>query len=226
MRQRITNILPTPDDLQGKGIRDLPNERAISRPQDKKRDQPYAATDRHRRAFPRKKRHARDIPPKKRHADVLAFHAADSDPKRPVFRQTKQRRRPAGSAAPQRLPRHDPKYPSAHGYPRFSLIYAPASLYKTDYIPHHGKRTVRTAETEPRYIHPTLSVICRTPDKIQNQTYEKSSGVRIRRRCLSISRLQKTGLSLHPVRPAYGQATSRAHRRRSAGRRSWRPTRR
>ena len=112
------------------------------------------------------------------------------------------------------------------GYPRFSLIYAPASLYKTDYIPHHGKKTVRTAETEPRYIHPTLSVICRTPDKIQNQTYEKSSGVRIRRRCLSISRLQKTGLSLHPVRPAYGPATSRAHRRRSAGRRSWRPTRR
>ena len=168
-------------------------------------------------------------PPKKRHADVLAFHAADSDPKRPVFRQTKQRRRPAGSAAPQRLPRHDPEYPTAHGYPgylRFSLIYAPASLYKTDYIPHHGKRTVRTAETEPRYIHPTLSVICRTPDKIQNQTYGKSSGVLCGRRCLSIFRLQKTGLSLHPVRPAYGQATSRAHRRRSAGRRSWRPTRR
>lgn len=35
MRQRITDILPTPDGLQGKGIRDLPNERAISRPQDK-----------------------------------------------------------------------------------------------------------------------------------------------------------------------------------------------
>ena len=121
---------------------------------------------------------------------------------------------------------HISKVLQAHGYPRFSLIYAPASLYTTDYIPHHGKRTVRTTETEPRYIHPTLSVICRTPDKIQNQTYGKSSGVRIRRRCLSIFRLQKTGLSLHPVRPAYGQATSRAHRRKSAERRSWRPTRR
>lgn len=97
----------------------------------------------------------------------------------------KQNRDDAPPAVPPpRLPRHDPKYPSAHGYPgypgypgylRFSLIYAPASLYKTDYIPHHGKRTVRTAETEPRYIHPTLSVICRTPDKIQNQTYEKTA---------------------------------------------------
>ena len=144
----------------------------------------------------------------------------------PYFAKQNKDDAPPAVPKPQRLPRHDPEYPTAHGYPRFSLIYAPASLYKTDYIPHHGKRTVRTTETEPRYIHPTLSVICRTPDKIQNQTYGKSSGVRIRRRCLSIFRLQKTGLSLHPVRPAYGQATSRAHRRKSAERRSWRPTRR
>ena len=163
MRQRITNILPTPDDLQGKGIRDLPNERAISRPQDKKRDQPYAATDRHRRAFPRKKRHARDIPPKKRHADVLAFHAADSDPKRPVFRQTKQRRRPAGSAAPQRLPRHDPKYPSAHGYPPLSPLFLnlcpcvpvqdrlyPASRKKNG--PHSRDRTALHPSNPLRYL--------------------------------------------------------------------------
>jgi len=144
----------------------------------------------------------------------------------PYFAKQNRDDAPPAVPKPQRLPRHDPEYPTAHGYPRFSLIYAPASLYKTDYIPHHGKRTVRTTETEPRYIHPTLSVICRTPDKIQNQTYGKSSGVLCGRRCLSIFRLQKTGLSLHPVRPAYGQATSRAHRRKSAERRSWRPTRR
>lgn len=108
---------------------------------------------------------------------------------------------PPAVPKPQRLPRHDPEYPTAHGYPRFSLIYAPASLYKTDYIPHHGKRTVRTTETEPRYIHPTLSVICRTPDKIQNQTYGKSSGVLCGRRCLSIFRLQKTGLVSTPGPP-------------------------
>ncbi|WP_282194515.1 hypothetical protein [Alistipes ihumii] len=99
----------------------------------------------------------------------------------PYFAKQNRDDAPPAVPKPQRLPRHDPEYPTAHGYPgypgylRFSLIYAPASLYKTDYIPHHGKRTVRTAETEPRYIHPTLSVICRTPDKIQNQTYEKTA---------------------------------------------------
>lgn len=99
----------------------------------------------------------------------------------PYFAKQNKDDAPPAVPKPQRLPRHDPEYPTAHGYPgypgylRFSLIYAPASLYKTDYIPHHGKRTVRTAETEPRYIHPTLSVICRTPDKIQNQTYEKTA---------------------------------------------------
>lgn len=112
------------------------------------------------------------------------------------------------------------------GYPRFSLIYAPASLYKTDYIPHHGKKTVRTAETEPRYIHPTLFVICRTPDKIQNQTYGKAAASYADAAAYPYSVSRKPVLSLHPVRPAYGQATSRAHRRKSAERRSWRPTRR
>ena len=229
MRQRITNILPTPDDLQGKGIRDLPNERAISRPQDKKRDQPYAATDRHRRAFPQKRRHARDI--RQRNDTLTSSPSMPPIPTRngPYFAKQNRDDAPPAVPPPNACPgttRSILRHTVIPGYPRFSLIYAPASLYKTDYIPHHGKRTVRTTETEPRYIHPTLSVICRTPDKIQNQTYGKSSGVRIRRRCLSIFRLQKTGLSLHPVRPAYGQATSRAHRRKSAERRSWRPTRR
>ena len=152
MRQRITNILPTPDDLQGKGIRDLPNERAISRPQDKKRDQPYAATDRHRRAFPRKKRHARDIPPKKRHADVLAFHAADSDPKRPVFRQTKQRRRPAGSAAPQRLPQRTARN-VLRWTPVLAFLYSPLqSSYKV------STRTLASRKEEKVHIPDYLIV--------------------------------------------------------------------
>lgn len=66
-------------------------------------------------------------PPKKRHADVLAFHAADSDPKRPVFRQTKQRRRPAGSAAPTPAPTDGPERFTVHACPRFSL-FPPAIL--------------------------------------------------------------------------------------------------
>ena len=65
----------------------------------------------------------------------------------PYFAKQNRDDAPPAVPKPQRLPRHDPEYPTAHGYPRFSLIYAPASLYKTDYIPHHEKE--RSAQQRP-----------------------------------------------------------------------------
>ena len=101
---------------------------------------------------PGQRRHARDIRQRKRHADVLAFHAADSDPKRPVFRQTKQRRRPAGSAAPQRLPQRTARNVS-RWTPVLAFLYSPLqSSYKV------STRTLASRKEEKVHIPDYLIV--------------------------------------------------------------------
>lgn len=114
---------------------------------------------------------------------------------------------------------------SLYHYIRPSKNEASQPLIGITWKPFLMSESDRTAKLPPPRYAPILSFPTEYPIDTR-PNLRKNSGVRIRRRCLSISRLQKTGLSLHPVRPAYGQATSRAHRRRSAGRRSWRPTRR
>ena len=184
MRQRITDTLPPPDGLQGKGIRDLPNERAISLDLKIK-----SGTNRMPRqtdtAEPFPRRDDTHATSRRRNDTLTSLPSMPLIPtsKRPVFRETKQRRRPAGSAE---TPTPAPARPGVSYGTRLSPLFlnlCPCVPVQDRLYPASRKRTVRTTETEPRYIHLTLSVICRTPDKIQNQTYGKSSGVRIRRRC-------------------------------------------